>query len=71
MQIVPMTAAYAADIVTWTYPAPYQCYDMTSADPGFLISPDSGFRALIRASFRATTDGQSFQILVRPHQAAG
>ncbi|HEY1641220.1 MAG TPA: GNAT family protein [Streptosporangiaceae bacterium] len=154
MQIVPMTAAYAADIVTWKYPEPYQCYDMTSADPGFLVSPQSGFRALITGgaligfrsfgadgqvpggaydaaaldtggglrpeltghglgraaiqagldfgerefappafrvtvasfnlralrvvralgfadvtSFRATTDGRSFQILVRPHQA--
>jgi [ribosomal protein S18]-alanine N-acetyltransferase len=31
MQIVPMTAAYAADIVSWRYPAPYDCYDMTDA----------------------------------------
>jgi [ribosomal protein S18]-alanine N-acetyltransferase len=46
MQIVPMTAAYAADIVTWQYPAPYDCYDMTGADPAFITSPQSGFWAL-------------------------
>ena len=41
-----MTAAYAADVVTWRYPPPYDCYDMTVADPGFLASPESGFFAL-------------------------
>ena len=42
-----MTPAYAADIITWRYPAPYDCYDMTDADPGFLTHPDSGFYALV------------------------
>jgi RimJ/RimL family protein N-acetyltransferase len=46
VQIVRMTAAYAADIVTWRYPPPYDCYDMTNVDPGFLASPDSGVFAL-------------------------
>jgi [ribosomal protein S18]-alanine N-acetyltransferase len=46
VQIVPMTAAYAADIATWRYPAPYDCYDMTDADPAFLASPESGYFAL-------------------------
>ncbi|HEU5419160.1 MAG TPA: GNAT family protein [Streptosporangiaceae bacterium] len=41
-----MTADYAADIVTWQYPAPYACYDMTGADPAFIASPDSGYWAL-------------------------
>jgi RimJ/RimL family protein N-acetyltransferase len=46
MRIVPMTAEYAADIVTWRYPAPYDCYDMTGADPAFLVDPAAGFYAL-------------------------
>jgi [ribosomal protein S18]-alanine N-acetyltransferase len=46
VRIVPMTLAYAADIVTWRYDAPYDCYDMTSADAAFLANPASGFHAL-------------------------
>ncbi|XVV08604.1 GNAT family N-acetyltransferase [Actinoplanes sp. CA-131856] len=47
MLIVPMTAEYAADIVTWRYPAPYDCYDMTGADPDFLVDSTSGFHAVV------------------------
>ena len=47
VRIVPMTAAYAAGIVTWRYPEPYDCYDMTAADPVFLADPASGFFALV------------------------
>jgi ribosomal-protein-alanine N-acetyltransferase len=42
-----MTETYAADIVTWRYPPPYGCYDMTSADPASLTEPASGFFALV------------------------
>ncbi len=46
MQIVPMTPAYADDIVTWRYDAPHDCYDMAAADPAFLSGPANGFFAL-------------------------
>jgi len=42
-----MTAEHAADVVTWRYPAPYACYDMTGADPAVLLDPDAGFHALV------------------------
>jgi RimJ/RimL family protein N-acetyltransferase len=41
-----MTEPYAADIVTWRYPAPYDCYDMTEVETEFLVSQESGFFAL-------------------------
>lgn len=48
MRIVPMTAAHAADVVTWRYAAPYDCDDMTGVDPGSrLVDPDAGFHALV------------------------
>jgi [ribosomal protein S18]-alanine N-acetyltransferase len=58
-----MTATFAADMVTWRYPAPYDLYDMTEADPGFLASPASGFFALTEGDeligFRSfSADGQ-------------
>jgi len=46
VRIVPMTRAFAADITSWRYPPPYDCYDMTGADPDFLFDPQSGFFAL-------------------------
>src|ERR1022692_4157762 len=46
MLITGMAGAHAADIVTWRYPAPYDCYDMTAADPAFLADPASGYFAL-------------------------
>ena len=63
MQIVSVTAAYAADIVTWRYPPPYDCYDMTSADPALLADPAGGYFALTDegrlVGFRSFgTDGQ-------------
>jgi ribosomal-protein-alanine N-acetyltransferase len=58
-----MTAEYAADIVTWRYPPPYDCYDMTGADPEFMLNPDNEFFALAAdgelAGFRSFgADGQ-------------
>ena len=45
-----MTMAYAADIATWRYAAPYDCYNMTDSDPVFLANPASGFFALVDES---------------------
>ncbi len=44
-----MTRAYADDIVTWRYPGPYACYDMTAADPAELLDPATGYFALLDA----------------------
>jgi [ribosomal protein S18]-alanine N-acetyltransferase len=55
--VVPMTPGYAADVCTWRYPAPYDVYDMTDAEPADLLDPDLGFHALLRgdrlAGFRS------------------
>lgn len=47
MRIVPITLDYAASIVTWRYPPPYDCYDMTGIDPASLARQGSGFYALL------------------------
>jgi ribosomal-protein-alanine N-acetyltransferase len=47
--IAALTPAHAADIVSWRYPPPYDCYDMTGADPVFIADPASGFYALLDA----------------------
>jgi RimJ/RimL family protein N-acetyltransferase len=47
MRLTAMTEAYAAQIVTWCYPPPYDVYDMTGSDPEFLADPTSGFYALL------------------------
>ena len=44
-----MTAAYAADIVSWRYPPPYDVYDMSGADTAFLTSAEGDFFALTDA----------------------
>jgi [ribosomal protein S18]-alanine N-acetyltransferase len=42
-----MTDAFAADIVTWRYAAPYDCYDMAGIDPAILVSQGGGYFALV------------------------
>jgi ribosomal-protein-alanine N-acetyltransferase len=49
VQIEPMTAAYAADIVSWRYPAPYDVYDMSGTDVAFITGREAGFFALTDA----------------------
>jgi RimJ/RimL family protein N-acetyltransferase len=47
MHISAMTPAFAADLVTWRYPEPYQRYDMRGADPAYFTDPANGFHALV------------------------
>ena len=47
LRVVPLTRAHAVDICTWRYDPPYDCYDMTGADPDGLLEPEAGFHALV------------------------
>ncbi|CAM3863495.1 GNAT family protein [Nocardioides marinus] len=47
MRIAPLSPVQAADICSWRYPAPYDCYDMAGARPEELLDPDAGFHALL------------------------
>lgn len=47
MRIEAMTEEYAADIATWRYPAPYDCYDVVDVEPVFFLDPGNGFFALV------------------------
>jgi len=48
MEVVPLSRHFALDVSTWRYPAPYDCYDMTEADPDDLLQPELGFFAVVR-----------------------
>lgn len=50
MEVVALTRDFAGDICTWRYPPPYDCYDMTQADPDELLQPEAGFFALVRGA---------------------
>lgn len=47
LRVVPLTREHAVDICTWSYPAPYDCYDMTDSDPDELLRPETGIHALL------------------------
>ena len=47
MRIAPLTLEHALDICAWRYAPPYDCYDMTGADPDWLVQPSAGFHALL------------------------
>jgi len=47
MRVTAMTPVFAADLVTWRYPAPYDCYDVTGVDPAYFLDPANGFFALV------------------------
>ncbi len=45
--IAPMTAEYAADILSWRYPAPYDCYNVVGGDLGYYLDPANGVYAVL------------------------
>jgi RimJ/RimL family protein N-acetyltransferase len=47
MQIVELTPDHAEDIVTWSYPEPDGCYDLTGMDPRHFTDLTHGFWALV------------------------
>ncbi|PJJ53646.1 acetyltransferase (GNAT) family protein [Mumia flava] len=47
MEIVDLTTEHADDIVTWRYPEPYGCYDLTGMEPQHFTDLTNGFFALV------------------------
>ncbi|MGH1565610.1 GNAT family N-acetyltransferase [Mumia sp. DW29H23] len=47
MEIVELTREHADDIVTWSYPEPNGCYDLTGMDPRHFTDLSHGFWALL------------------------
>lgn len=47
LHVAPLTREHALDICTWRYVPPYECYDMTGADPDWLLQPEAGFHAVL------------------------
>ena len=47
LAIAPLSREHALDICTWRYDPPYSSYDMTGADPDWLLDPASGFHAVL------------------------
>lgn len=42
----PLCIEDALDLPTWRYPPPYDCYDLSEADPNDLLRPELDFHAV-------------------------
>jgi hypothetical protein len=42
-----MTAEYAADILSWRYPAPYDYYNVADGNAGYCLDPANGVLAVL------------------------
>jgi len=47
VHVASLSPEHAADICTWRYPPPYDCYDMTDAQPDTFLAPETGMHALL------------------------
>jgi [ribosomal protein S18]-alanine N-acetyltransferase len=47
VRIADMTPAFAAELVTWRYPEPYQRYDLGGLDCGYFADPANGVFAVV------------------------
>lgn len=47
IRIIPLVHEHAVDIATWSYPSPYDVYDMASVDPDELLEPEVGYHAVM------------------------
>jgi ribosomal-protein-alanine N-acetyltransferase len=47
VEFVPMTLGLARQVVSWCYSPPYDCYDLTDADPQVFCEPQGGFFAVL------------------------
>lgn len=45
--MVPMTREFAAQMVSWEYPAPYETYSLTSSEPEFFLDVANGYFAIV------------------------
>jgi ribosomal-protein-alanine N-acetyltransferase len=47
VRFVQMPREYAAELPSWRYEPPYDCYDMPDASPDFFLDPANGYYAAV------------------------